>query len=71
MMTPPPARQISTLHTTPLRHDLCYRCDGPSVYLIHDARGCVPACESCATWREHQSVVEGHAKDCPERKPDE
>ncbi len=51
------------------RRTSCYYCI-PAVaatHVVHDRRGCHPACASHATWRRTTSVAMGHDDRCPRR----
>lgn len=42
-------------------------CDGLTIYIIHDRRGCRRVCAAHANWRMGLSQARGHDAACPNR----
>jgi hypothetical protein len=41
------------------------QCEGPSIIIVHDKRGCFACCTTHAAWRLRNSRMAGHSKGCP------
>lgn len=59
------------LDTEPTSGHKCYMCGGPGTVRIHDARGCVVACDTHLTWRMQRRSVPGHDHECYKSNPTE